>query len=211
MILFFNNQPVTEKIKIKKALETAQLLYSSDFFNIQNQNWFGDNLTVDSLFPNWILNEYKTNSHNVLVVPLIKNYLRWLFSLEYGYGAQLDWEHIRDPLKINSIFLESFTDFYFNGADFSVEPLKSILPNIRRFLIKVDSNYISQKGTPNAIKYLMTNLLGFELGDIEVFTSNAGVLKLKIASSKLSNLELFKPFLEQHVFPAGIAIIYEVM
>lgn len=211
MIILFNNQPVTEKIKIKKAIETAQLLYSSDYFDIQNSYWFGDNLTIESLFPSWILKEYNANPENVFVVPIIKNYFRWLFSLEYGYGAQLEWENIRDPLKINSIFLESFADFYFNGADFSQEPLKSVLPNIRRFLINEDINYSSQKGTPNAIKYLMTNLLGFEITDIDVFTSNSGIMKVKVSSAKSSDLDLYKSFLEEHVFPAGVSIVYEVI
>lgn len=211
MILFFNNQPVTEKTKIKKAIESVQLLYNSDFFDTEEHYWFGDNLTIESLFPNWIINEHKNNSNNVLVVPIIKNYLRWLFSLEYGYGAQLDWENIRDPININSIFLETFADFYFNGADFSSEPLKTVLPNIRRFLINVDKNYISQKGTPNAVKYLLTNLLGFEITDIDVSTSNMGILKLSVISSKSTILDLYKPFLEEHVLPAGISIVYEVI
>lgn len=211
MIILFNNQPVTEKVKIKKALETAQLLYSSDFFDIENSYWFGDNLTIESLFPSWILKEYNSNPNNVFVIPIIKNYFRWLFSLEYGYGAQLEWENIRDPLKINSIFLESFSDFYFSGSDFSQEPLKNILPNIRKFLINVDLNYNSQKGTPNAIKHLMTNLLGFEIDDVNVYTSNAGIIKVTVINSKSSELDVFKPFLEEHVFPIGVSIVYEVI
>jgi hypothetical protein len=48
MILFFNNQPVTESVKIQKLLQRAQELYGSDYFDLQNQNWFGDNLTVQA-------------------------------------------------------------------------------------------------------------------------------------------------------------------
>lgn len=211
MIIFFNSQPVTQKVKIKQAVETAQLLYASDFYDVEKQYWFGDSLSVEALFPNWIIKEYEKNPDNVFIVPIIKNYFRWLFSLEFGYGAQLNWENIRDPTKINSIFLESFCDFYFPNANFSNEPLKSILPNIRKFVVNAETDYTQQKGTPNAIKYLMTNLLGFEPHNIDVYTSNASVMTVSVPSSKESDLNLFKPFLEEYVFPAGISIIYEVI
>jgi hypothetical protein len=210
MILFFNEQPVTELVKIEKMFDRAKELYGSEFYNIQNIPWFGDNITVESLFPSWILKEYDKNPNNVLVVPLIKNYIRWLLSLEYGYGAQLNWENLRVPLYTNSIFLEALADFNFNGADFSVSPLKETLPNLRKFLIKSDENYFNQKGTPEAIKYLITNLLGFKITDVEIYTSNYGVLQIKIKNSEYNSFIKFQTFLEQHVLPAGISILYGV-
>lgn len=210
MIIFFNNQPVTAEIKIKKLIDRAKDLYGSEFYNLQGVKWIGDQLTVDSLFPSWIIKEYNTSPTNVLIIPLFKNYLRWLFSLEYGYGAQLDWEHIRTPLYCNSLFLEALADFHFYKADFSQEPLKSILSNIRSFLIKPDTNYYNIKGTPSGIKYLICNLLGFKPEEIDVFTANAGVIEIDVLSSKFDELKVFDVFLKEHVIPAGISVIYGV-
>lgn len=210
MIILFNEQPVTEAVKIEKMFERAQSLYGSEFYGTQTIPWVGDDITVESLFPSWIIKSYEKTPNDVLVVPLIKNYLRWLFSLEYGYGSQLDWENIRIPLKVNSIFLEAYTDYYFSGASFNSEPLNLILPNIRKFLIKADSNYFNQKGTPEAIKYLITSLLGFSVEDVEVYTANYCVVQIKIASSQYNNLLLYKNFLEEHVIPAGMSVLYGV-
>lgn len=211
MIIFFNNQPVTEQVKIQKLIERAQTLYGSEFYNIQDQYWFGDNLSVDALFPSWILQEYRLNPTNVLIVPIIKNYLRWLLSLEYGYGAQLNWELVRSPLYCNSKFLEAYSDFYFPNVDFSKTPLSTVLPNIRKFLTNSQIDYFAQKGTPQAVKYLMCNLLGFGWLEVEVYTANAGVMRIDVASSKVTELNQFKSFLEEHVFPAGITVIYGVI
>jgi hypothetical protein len=210
MILFFNNQPVTEAVKIQKLLQRAQDLYGSDYFDLQNQFWFGDNLTVESLFPSWILKEYDDNNKNVLVVPIIKNYFRWLLSLEYGYGAQLNWENIRTSLFTNKIFLEAYCDFYFPGADFSQEPLNQILPNIRKFLINIDPDYSNQKGTPSGIKYLICNLLGFNWDEVEIYTANSCVIQVNVSSSSFNRLKSYQSFLEEHVLPAGMSIIYGV-
>lgn len=211
MIIFFNNQPVTEQVKIQKLIQRAQDLYGSEFFNIQDTFWFGDNLSVDALFPSWILTEHNANPSNVLIVPIIKNYLRWLLSLEYGYGAQLNWENLRSPLFCNSIFLEAYADYHFPYADFSKEPLSTILPNIRKFLTNDEIDYFSQKGTPQAVKYLMCNLLGFGWLEVDVYTANAGVMQIDVSSTKITELNKFKNFLEEHVFPAGITVIYGVI
>jgi hypothetical protein len=210
MILFFNNQPVTESVKIQKLLQRAQELYGSDYFDLQNQNWFGDNLTVQALFPTWIMRAYEENPSNVLVIPIIKNYFRWLLSLEYGYGAQLNWETLRSSLFTNSIFLEAYADFYFPGADFSQEPLKSILPNLRKFLIKIDPDYSNQKGTPQGIKYLICNLLGIDWDGLEVYTANSCVIQVNVSSQYQDIIKNYKAFLDQHVFPAGMSVIYGV-
>lgn len=210
MILFFNNQPVSEQVKIKKFIERAQALYGSDYYNLQNQYWFGDNLTIQSLFPAWIIREYDENPSNVLVIPIVKNYLRWLFSLDYGYGAQLDWENIRSILYCNSKFLEAYADFNFYGADFSKTPLASVLPNIRKFLANAEKDYNNQKGTPDAIKYLICNLLGFDWADVDVYTANAAIMQVDITSVNYNRLQTFKSFLEEHVFPAGVSVIYGV-
>jgi hypothetical protein len=171
----------------------------------------GDNLTVDSLFPQWILKAYESDPNNVAIVPIIKNYLRWLLSQEYGYGAQLNWENIRVPLFMNSLFLEAVADFYFPNADFSQSHLRSILPNIRRFLIKSDSNYFDIKGTPPAIKYLICSLLGFSISDVVVTTSNFTNIDIKVTSSLLLDIEKFKPFIASYVVPAGMAVNYTTL
>jgi len=210
MILFFNSQPVTEQVKIQKLIDRTKSLYGSDFYNLQNQYWLSDNLTVESLFPSWIIRAYNEDLSNVLVVPIIKNYLRWLLSLDYGYGAQLDWENIRSGLYTNSKFLEAYADFYFPGADFSTKPLSNIISNIRKFSVRAEVDYFNQKGTPQAIKYLICNLLGFGWDEIDVFTSNAAVVQINTTSSQFSNLQAYKGFLEERVLPAGVSAIYGV-
>lgn len=211
MIIFFNQQPITPEVKIEKLYARAQQLYGSDYFDQQDQSWLGDKLTIESLFPNWIVEEYNSRPNSVLVIPIIKNYLRWLLSIEYGYGAQLDWEKIRVPLFAKSIFLETYADFYFPGADFSQAPLSNILSNIRQFAIKSDLNYFNIKGTPNAIKYCICTLLGFAWKNITATTPNYGVVKISIVNSDYSDFMKYKSFLEEHVIPAGMTIIYEAV
>jgi len=208
MILFFNSQPVSEQVKISYLIERAKELYGSDFYDIDDSYWFGDNLTVRALFPSWIMDAYEKEPNTVLVIPIIKNYLRWLFSLEYGYGAQLNWETLRYSLKTNSKFLEAYADFYFPDVDFSQEPYASILPNIRKFLINADANYFNEKGTPQATKYLICTLLGFDWDSVDVFTVNAAVIQVNTTSANSERLKQFRPFLEEHVLPAGMSVIY---
>lgn len=208
MILLFNSQPVTELVKIERLFDRAKSLYGSDFYDIKTSNWLGDQLTVESLFPNWIMQSYNNDSSNVLVVPIIKNYLRWLFSLEYGYGAQLDWEKIRSPLTVNPIFLEAFADFYFPGANFSQSPLKEVLPNIRQFLTRADCNYYNLKGTPTAIKYVICALLEFNWDDVEVYTAGAATIQINVSSGLNDDLLVYQNFLEEYVLPIGVNIIY---
>jgi hypothetical protein len=211
MILFLKEQPVS--YNVKNALTTAKggILYGSDFQDRNDSKWLGDNLTIDSLFPQWIIKAYQSDPENVAIIPIIKNYLRWLLSQEYGYGAQLNWENIRVPLFMNSIFLEAVADFYFPNADFSQSHLSPILPNIRRFLIKSDSNYFDIKGTPNAIKYIICSLLGFSVNNISVNTSNFASIDIKVTSSLLSDIEKFKPFIAAYVVPAGMAVNYTTL
>jgi len=211
MIFFLKEQPVSYDVKNAITTARAGSLYGSDLYNRNDSKWLGDNLTVESLFPQWILKAYESDPNNVAIVPIIKNYLRWLLSQEYGYGAQLNWENIRVPLFMNSIFLEALADFYFPNADFSQSHLSPILPNIRKFLVKSDSNYFDIKGTPPAIKYLICSLLGFSISDVVVSTSNFINIDIKVTSSLLSDIEKFKPFINSYVVPAGMAVNYTTL
>ena len=134
--------------------------------------------------------------------------MRWLLSQDYGYGAQLNWENIRVPLYANSIFLEAYADFYFPNADFSQQPLASILSNIRQFSVGASKNYFDIKGTPAAIKYLISSLLGIAWDSIIVSQSSPGLLTISIASASNDYFSQYKTFLEEYVIPAGIAITY---
>lgn len=203
MILLFNHIPVTLQGKINKFVEKVQEAYGSEFYNIQGQKWFGDKLTVQALFPAWILREYENDPTNVLIVPIIKNYLRWLFSIEYGYGAQLDWEKIRSPLEINSKFLEAVAESYFPGADFASDELVDLLPNIRAFSVQVQGSYFDIKGTPKGIKRVLTTLLGLPFFTTKVYCSSPGIITIEGNVS-----EDHKNFLAEHVIPAGMVVIY---
>lgn len=211
MILFFQNQKVTETVKIEKAFSRAQELYGSDYFDIQGENWFGDNLTIESLLPVWIMKEYENDPQEVLLIPILKNYFRWLFSLEYGYGAQLEWENIRSGLITNQVFLEAWANFYFPNADFGSSPLKEKINNIRKFSINCDLNYFDVKGMPDAIKYAICTLFDFNLEDVEVYTANSAIIEINVTSSKESDLKQYKSFIEEYLVPAGMSIVYGVI
>lgn len=204
MILLLNHLPVTESVKIQKFLQRVKDTYGSEFYNIQGNYWFGDNLTVDSLFPEWIIKAYNDDTSNVLVVPIIKNYLRWLFSLKYGYGAQLDWENIRCGITIDYKLLQGIAESYFPGADFSSDELSDVLPNIRKFSIQVQASYFDIKGTTKAIKYVLTTLFSMPYSTTKVYTASPGVINIKA-----NVLEKHKAFLSEHVIPAGMTVVYE--
>jgi hypothetical protein len=110
MILLFNHLPVTLNQKIAKFIETVKSAYGSDFYDVQGDRWFGDNITVESLFPKWILKEAQDDPSNVLIVQIVKSYLRWLFSIPYGYGGAVPWETIIDPQTIQTKLLEGIAD-----------------------------------------------------------------------------------------------------
>lgn len=203
MILLFNHIPVTLQGKINKFLEKVEAAYGSEFYNIQGQKWFGDKLSIQALFPSWILREYNDDPENVLIVPIIKNYLRWLFSLEYGYGAQLDWENIRSPLECNSVFLEAVAESYFPGADFASDDLSDLLPNIRSFSVQVQESYFDIKGTPKAIKLVLTTLMGLPYTTTKVYAAAPGMVTIEG-----NVLNKHKAFLAEHVIPAGMLVNY---
>lgn len=207
MILFLANLPVSESNKLARLVERAKSLYNSDFYDVEKQRWLADKLTMESLFPEWIIKESKINS-NVLILSLVKNYMRWLLSLENGYGAQLNWENIRTPILANKVFYEAYLDFYFPGADFSQSPLKSKIPNVVPFSVNADTNYFNIKGTPAAVKYLICNLLGIPWDSVIVFTGNNAVMTVQIDPAYITEFQDYKSFLENHVFPAGVGIVY---
>jgi hypothetical protein len=204
MILLFNHIQPTLKYKIAKFVELVEEAYGSDFYSIQGTPWLGDNITIEALLPSWILKEYEENPTKVLIVPILKNYLRWLFSLEYGYGAQLEWEKIRTPVIINSKLLQGIAEGYFPGSDFSSEALSDSLQNVRKFSIQVQTRYFDIKGTNNAIKYALTELLGYDLTTTKVYNSIPCHVVIKA-----NILEKHKNFIEEHLVPAGIKVLYE--
>jgi hypothetical protein len=204
MILLFNHIPVSLEVKIKKLVEKAKQAYGSDFYDIAGSRWKGDQLTVESLFPEWVLNECVNDPQNNIVVNLIKNYLRWLMSPQYGYGANPDWKTIRDYGAMNSIFLQGLAEFYFPNADFGSEPLSNVLPNIRRFAIKADDNYFVKKGTPEGIKYALTCLFDLNPSTTSVIYTSPGIITI---SSDLDSS--YQNFVNNYLIPAGVIAIYQ--
>lgn len=203
MILLFNHIPVTITGKINAFLSKVKKAYGSEFYNIQGSYWKGDKLSVISLFPDWIMKEYNKNSSNVLIVTIVKNYMRWLMSAKYGYGAQPEWKTIRDPLAMDSIFLEALAEYYFPGADFSSDELSPILPNIRKFAIKADANYFDCKGTPAGIKYVLTTLFNMNYDTTLVVYTSPGIIN--VFGTVDNN---YKSFLNTYVYPAGVIVNY---
>jgi hypothetical protein len=208
MILLLNNLTLSLDSKMNLLSENATTTAGSDYYINFNKPWLGDKLTVESLFPHWILKEYSDNSNTVTIVPFIKNYLRWLLSQEYGYGAQLNWETLRVPLLTNNIFLEALADFYFPGADFSTSEFQNIIQNLRTFLVKADTNYFNSKGTPSAIKYAICSLFAIPWDSVFIDTGAYTTIEIKISTSEESNLTPYKSFIEKYIVPAGMSINY---
>lgn len=208
MILLFSNIPVSVTAKVEELIKEAKRAYGSDYYSIEGDEWFGDNITVESLLPRWLIKKYEEDPTNVLVVSIIKNYLRWLFSIKYGYGANLEWETIRVPLYMNSIYREALADFYFPGARFDQSPLSSYLGNIPEFSVKCHIDYFPIKGKPEAIKYILSSLFGIPWDSVFVTTANSGLMEVAVGASYYSTLISVDVFLREYVYPAGIGVIY---
>jgi hypothetical protein len=202
--LFFNRLPVTLLGKVELLRKRALALYGSEVYNVGKDKFMGDNLTISSLFPDWVITEYKNNPSNVTIIPIIKNYLRWLFSQKYGYGALINWEYLRSPIFMDDKLVEGLAEMYFPGENFSSSELNITIANIRKFSINVDYHYFSKKGTAPAIKYVLVTLLGYDYDTTKVLTFSNCVIKI-VANVSDSH----KTFLEKHVVPAGNVIIYE--
>lgn len=205
MILLFNHLPISLNQKIEKFVEAVKQEYGSDFYDVQGERWFGDNITVDSVFPKWILKEAKDDPSNVLIVQIIKSYFRWLFSVERGYGAAVPWEIIRNPQLLQNKLMLGFADLYFPKADFSDgSVLNDLVPNIKIFAINADVNYFNVKGSMKAIKYVLTTLIGLSTDSCDVYTGSPGFIIVR------ANVpEKYKSFLNEYVYPAGMKILYE--
>jgi hypothetical protein len=211
MILLLNNQILNVEGKSSFSSELISNQLGSNFNDTDSTPWVGDLLGTEALLPQWLLKAYQDNPRDVTIVPFIKYYFRWLLSQEFGYGAQLNWENIRAPLYMNSIFLEALAEFYFPGFDFSVPLYKNILPNIRKFSTKVDENYFNIKGTPQAIKYLITTLLGFDWNDIFIVSTSPAVFEIQVASDQILELQKYENFLKEYAIPAGVVLTYKVI
>ena len=204
MILLFNNIPVTLDRKIAEFINTVKSAYGSDFYDVEGTRWKGDDLPVNSLFPKWILKEAEENPNSVTIVQIVKSYYRWLYSIDLGYGAMVPWEEIRDPAKVPEKLLLAYADHYFPGADFSENSvLNDLLPNIRMFALNSELNYFNLKGTPIAIKYLLTTLLGISDLACSVYSGSPGFLNIVGGVP-----DKYKPFLNEHVYPAGVVVTY---
>jgi hypothetical protein len=201
---FFNRLPVTlfEKIDILK--NQARIKYGSEIYNVGKDKFIGDNLTTEALFPDWIMKEYKDDPSKVNIVPIVKQYLRWLFSQKYGYGALITWENLRSPIFMDDKLVEGLAEMYFPGEDFSSADLNISIDAIRKFSINVDYHYFSKKGTPDAIKYVLVTLLGYDYTTTKVLTFSNCIIKI------IGNItDAHKTFIEKHAIPAGNVIIYE--
>jgi len=204
MILLFNNIPVTLDRKIETMLSLVKAAYGSDFYDVEGQRWLGDNLTTESLFPKWIIKEAEDAPSNVLIVDIIKSFQRWLFDVERGYGAAVPWETIRVPQSMTNKMLLGLADLYFPQFDFSDETYSEILPNLKKFAIFADTNYFNIKGTPKAIQYILTTLIGIPYNQCEVLNGSQGFLIVR------ANVpEKYKPFLNKCVYPVGVVVLYE--
>ncbi len=202
--LFFNRLPVSIAQKVELLFQKALQQYGSELYNVGKDKFIGDNLTVESLFPEWITQAYDSNTSNVTIVPIVKQYLRWLFSMKYGYGAYIPWETLRSPMYMPTELLEGLAELYFPGEDFSSDDLSDILPNIPKFSIQVDYQYFGKKGTPKGIHYVLTTLMGYDYETTEVISFSNSVIKI------IANVsENHKAFLERSVIPAGMVVIYE--
>ena len=202
--LFFNRLPVSIAQKVELLFEKALQQYGSELYNVGKDKFIGDNLTVDSLFPEWILQAYQSNTSNVTIVPIVKQYLRWLFSMKYGYGAYIEWETLRSPIYMQPQLMQGLAELYFPGEDFLSDDLSDILPNIPKFSIQVDYQYFEKKGTPKGIHYVLTTLMGYDYETTEVISFSN--LVIKIIANVSDN---HKAFLERSVIPAGMVVIYE--
>jgi hypothetical protein len=202
--LFFNRLPVSIAQKVELLFEKALKQYGSELYNVGKDKFIGDNLTVESLFPEWIIQEYQSNTSNVTIVPIVKQYLRWLYSMKYGYGAYIPWEVLRSPVFMPTELLQGLAELYFPGEDFSSDELSDILPNIPKFSIQVDYQYFGKKGTPDGIHYLLTTLMGYDYETTQVISFSNTVIKIIADVS-----DNHKAFLERSVIPAGMVIIYE--
>jgi hypothetical protein len=202
--LFFNRLPVSIAQKVELLFEKALKQYGSELYNVGKDKFIGDNLTVESLFPEWIIQEYQSNTSNVTIVPIVKQYLRWLYSMKYGYGAYIPWEVLRSPVFMPTELLQGLAELYFPGEDFSSDELSDILPNIPKFSIQVDYQYFGKKGTPDGIRYVLTTLMGYSYSTTKVISFSNTVIKI------IANVsDNHKAFLERSVIPAGMVIIYE--
>jgi len=204
MILLFNKLPVSLDTKITKMVSLVAETLGSNFYNVSGDRWLGDNLTVDALFPKWIIQKSKEDPSNVLIVDIVKSYQRWLFDIERGYGAAVPWETIHVPQKITDKLLLGLADLYFPQFDFSTDEFSDILPNLRKFSINVDANYFHKKGSLEAIHYLLVTLLGIPYESCEVVTGSPGFIIVR------ANVQdKYKNFLNKCVYPAGIVVLYE--
>lgn len=204
MILLFNKLPVKLTRKIEIMVATVIQALGSNFYDVKGSRWLGDKLTVESLFPKWIIKKANDDPSNVLIVQIIKSFNRWLFDVDRGYGAAVPWEQIHVPQKINDKLLIGLGDMYFPSVDFSSSEFSDILLNLRKFAINVDANYFHKKGSPDAIQYLLVTLLGIPYDSCEVVTGSPGFLIVR------ANVpEKYKDFLNKCVYPAGMIVLYE--
>lgn len=204
MILLFNKIPVSLEVKMAEAVNNAKIALGSDYYNVQGTEWFGDKLTIQSLFPLWIQKEAESDS-TVVITEIIKSYFRWLFSEQYGYGGKVDWENIHCPFTINDKFLEALASIYFPNEDFSEDSvLRPLLSNMKKFAIQYDANFGFIKGTPQSIKYALTALLELPVNECFIETGSPGFVIVR------ANVpEVYKPFLTRCVYPGGTTIIYQ--
>jgi len=204
MILLFNKIPVSLERKMAEAVNVAKTTLGSDYYGVQGDEWFGDKLTIQSLFPVWIQKEAESDS-TVTITNIVKSYFRWLFSEKYGYGGKVDWENIHCPFTINDKFLEALASNYFPNEDFSENSvLRPLLSNIKKFAIQYDSNFGLIKGTDQSIRYALTTLLDLPINECFVQTGSPGFIIIKANVT-----ETYKTFLIRCVYPAGTTIIYQ--
>jgi hypothetical protein len=85
MIVLYSNQKIELQTKAQLAAESCFTVLGSDFRDTILKSWFGDLLTVQSLFPEWILNSYENDTTNsVTVIPIIKNSINNIYLTGIG-------------------------------------------------------------------------------------------------------------------------------
>jgi hypothetical protein len=171
MIIFFNQNKdqvfALTEYNLEAGAEYALGLINSAYSVKKVNNNLNYTYSVSHQFPQWIIDETRTNSE-AKIIDFVQELYNFLFSSS-GLNLTPNYENIQDIYLTDINYLKEYYNSLFSDFDFNDFDDTQAL---RDFLISNKTRFIGSKGTEDSYKYFIKTFFNAELDDYSLNYGN---------------------------------------
>ena len=171
MIIFFNQNKdqvfALTEYNLEAGAEYALGLINSAYPIKKVNNNLNYTYSVSHQFPQWIIDETRTNSE-AKIIDFIQELYNFLFSSS-GLNLTPNYENIQDIYLTDTNYLKEYYNSLFSDFDFTDFDDTQALKD---FLISNKIRFVGSKGTEDSYKYFIKTFFNAELDDYSLNYGN---------------------------------------